>query len=140
MKSNHTQTYTSDGSDNELPCEIFTQIVSFIERYQFDNGFEQTSRRQIIQSVVLLVLLVDLHVLDGVLVRPIRGKKLWKINKTRSICRQDARQFTHFRLSAYIVSFELDAPWGRTRNKYVPTFRFSNLADAVSRDIGPTNQ
>lgn len=47
---------------------------------------------------------------------------------------------TYFKLNAYIVSFELEAPCGRTRNKYVPTFRFSNFAEAVSLDIGPTNQ
>lgn len=50
------------------------------------------------------------------------------------------QQKTYFKLSAYIVSLGFEAPWGRTRNKYVPTLRFSNLADAVSRDIGPTNQ
>ena len=50
------------------------------------------------------------------------------------------KQNTHFRLRAYIVSLELDAPSGRTRSKYVPTRRFSSLAVAISLSIVPTNQ
>lgn len=87
------------------------------------------------------MLLIDLHVLNRMLVRS--EKREEEMNSSLFICDQvesNAARCTYFKLSAYMVSFELDAPCGRTRSKYVPTFRFSNFADAVSRDIGPTNQ